>query len=139
MSLDRFLTHRVSVVRRVEVLDGQDDPVVDEYNHPTSTEQTTTGVPASIQPRSARELANLAQAGAALSDHRIYMRPRDISTADVIVHVASACPMRTDLPDGRYEIVGVPDAAGAGHHVEIAAKLVSAAGLAYATPVGEGS
>lgn len=139
MSLDRFLVHRVSVVRRVVVLDEADAVVVDEYNQPTTSTSTTTGVPASIQPRSARELASLAQAGAALSDHRIYMRPRDISTADVIVHVASACPLVTDLPDGRYEVVGVPSAAGEGHHLEIAAKLVSAPGYAYATPVGGGS
>ena len=138
MSIDRFLVHRVSVVRRVTVLD-EGEPVLDDYGHPTTSESTTSGVAAGIQPRSARELANIHQAGAALSDHRIYMRPRDIATGDVIVHDPDACPMRTDLPEGRYEIVGVPDAAGAGRHVEIAAKLVASPGSAYAVPVGSGS
>lgn len=139
MSLDRFLTHRVSIVRRVVVLDESDEVTVDEYNQPVAAESTTTGVAASIQPRGARELAQIAQGGAAVSDHRIYLRPRDITTADVIVHDASACPMRTDLPDGRYEVVGVPDAAGAGHHLEVSAKRVSSPAKAYDTPVGAGS
>ena len=136
MSIDRFLTHRVSIVRRVATLDDADALIRDDYGHVVTATSTVTGVAVSIQPRSAREVADISQAGAALSDHRIYMLPRDIGTSDVIVHDASDCPMRTDIPDGRYEIVGVPDAAGAGHHIEIAARLVSSPGKAYATPVG---
>lgn len=138
MSIDRFLTHRVSVLRRSQTTD-EGEPVVDDYNQPVTAETATAGVPASIQPRSAREMAALSQAGVAMSDHRIYLTPRDVRTSDVIVHDPDACPMTVDLPAGRYEIVGVPDAAGAGHHVEIAARLVAAPGLAYAVPVGAGS
>lgn len=134
-----FLNHRVSLVRRIVTLDEEDEVVLDDYGQPTTTLSTTTGIAAGIQPRKASEMADISQAGAALSDHRIYMLPRDIGTADVIVHDPDACPARTDLPDGRYEIVSVPDAAGAGHHLEISAKLVSSPGAAYATPVGEGS
>ena len=139
MSIGRFLTHRVSIVRRVAVLDVDDDPVVDDYNLPTSAESTTTNVPASIQPRSAKELASTTQAGVATGDYRIYMLPRDIGTADVIVHDPDDCPMTTDLPAGRFEVVAVPDAAGAGHHVEVWANRISTPTTAYATPVGGGS
>lgn len=136
MSISRFLTHRVSIIRRVAVL-VDDEPSLDEYGQPITAESTTTDVPASIQPRTARERAEISQGGAAVSDHRIYMLPLDIGTADLIVHDPDDCPMWTDLPLGRYEVMGVPDAAGAGHHVEIEARLVGSASSAYALPVGE--
>jgi hypothetical protein len=139
VSIDRFLTHRVSLVRRVAVLGEDDQPTVDEYNLPVTAEQATSGIAASIQPRTVREMASLTQAGPALSDYRIYLRPRDIRTSDVIVHDPDACPVRTDLPLARFEIVGVPDAAGAGHHVEVWAKHVGAPSSAYDVPVGAGS
>lgn len=139
MSIERFLTHRVSVVRRVAVL-VDDEVAVDEYNQPIVAESAiATGVAVSIQPRSAKELALLSQAGPVVSDVRIYLRPRDLSTADVLVHTAATCPVRTDLPDARYEVTAVPDAAGAGHHTEVAARHVGSPAQAYAVPVGEGS
>jgi len=136
-----FLPHRVSIIRHGSILDEDGDPVLDDYGQPTTEDVTVaTGVAAGIQPKSAREVASVVQAGASISDHRIYMHPRDVTTADVIVHDPDACPMRTDLPDARYSVVGVPDAAGAGHHLEIAAKLVGSPQSAYAVPVGvEGS
>lgn len=139
MSIGRFLVHRVSIVRRVAVLDEAGEVVVDEYNQPTTAESATAGVAASIQPRSAKELAQIAQGGAAVSDHRIYLLPRDLRTSDVIVHDPDACPMPVDLPDGRYEVVAVPDAAGAGRHIEVSARLVGSPGFAYHAPGAEGS
>jgi head-tail adaptor len=139
VSLERFLTHRVSVLRRVAVLDD-DEVTVDEYNQPVIAESAiATGVAVSIQPRSAKELALLSQAGPVVSDYRIYLRPRDLTTADVIVHDSGSCPMRTDLPDARFEVTAVPDAAGAGRHIEVAARHVGSPTRAYAVPVGEGS
>ena len=135
----RFLNHRVSIARRVVTLD-EGEVVLDDYGQPTTTETTLAStVAAGIQPKSARELAAISQAGVASSSHNIYMLPRDITTADAIVHDASECPVRTDLPDLTFQVVAVPDAAGAGHHLEIDAQIVGSQQSAYATPVGEGS
>lgn len=140
MGLGRFLVHRVSVVRRGTTLDDADDPVLDEYGQPVTTERTiASGVPVSIQPKSARELADFTQAGAGVSTHTIYLYPRDLTTADVLVHDPDTCPARTDLSDGRYEITSVPDAAGAGRHLEVDARLVGSPQQAYAVPAGVGS
>lgn len=137
---NRFLPHRVSIVRTVAVLDDADQPILDDYGQPTTaTDTLATDVRAGIQPKNAREVAALSQAGAAVSSHTIYLLPIDVSTADVIVHDPGNCPMRTDLPSQTYEVDTVPDAAGAGHHLEINATLIGSAQSAYATPVGEGS
>lgn len=119
MPIERFLTHRVSIVRHTDTLSE------DDYGQPIRTTDTLASlVPAAIMPKSDRELANVSEAGAALSDHKIYMLPRDITTADRIVHEAGVCPMVVDLPDGVYEITGVPSASGAGHHLEIDAHRI---------------
>lgn len=136
----RFLNHRVSITRSLVVLDDADEPVLDEYGQPTFTDSTlASDIPAGIQPKNARELAAMSQAGVATSTHSIYMHPRDISTADRIVHLADDCPVRTDLPDTTYQVTAVPDAAGAGHHLEVDASLVGSSQSAYAVPVGAGS
>lgn len=128
MGIDRFLNHRVSILRRVA-------SGADEYEQPIVSEETlASAVAAGIQPRTGREVDSVSGAGAALSDHVIYMLPRDVTTADVVLHEQAACTAANDLPDGRYEIVATPDAAGGGHHLELAAKLVSAP--AFAAPVG---
>jgi hypothetical protein len=93
-------------------------------------------VRAAIQPRRRggdREAPLVSEAGVTLSDHVIYMRPTDITTADAIEHDASVCPVLNDLPTCRFEIVGVPNAAGLGHHLEIDAKLVATPELAGVT------
>ena len=136
----RFLNHRVSIARRSATLDEEDEPTFDEYGQPITSETTlASGIAAGIQPKSARELAAISQAGVASSSHNIYMLPRDITTADAIVHDASECPVRTDLPDMTFQVVAVPDAAGAGHHLEIDGQMVDSQQQAYAVPVGEGS
>lgn len=137
MGFDRFLNHRVSIVREVVTLDGSGNPTLDSYGQPVVSAVTlASSVAAGIQPKSARERAALNQAGVAASDHTIFLRPRDVSTADTIVHDADTCPLTTDLPTSTYQVVGLPDAAGAGHHLEVAATLVGATQSAYATPVG---
>ncbi len=140
MSLSRFLNHRVSIVRRVVTLDDADEPVLDDYGQPVTTEQNlATDVPAGIQPKKATERAAISQAGVAEADHTVYLFPQDITTADAIVHAEADCPVSTDLPDGTYQVVTVPDAAGAGHHLEVSAKLTGSVQAAYAVPVGAGS
>lgn len=127
MSLQSLLTHTVTIQRFSSSGNPAND---DEYGQPVRTPSTLATVKAAIQPKSDREIALTTQAGAALSDYRIYLMPRDITTADAIVHDARDCPMRPDLPDARFELVGVPDAAGLGHHLEVDAKLVEAVGVA---------
>lgn len=136
MGIERFLVHRVSIVREVAVIyDGE--PTVDEYGQPIRTPQTiASNVPAGIQPKSAAELAAISQAGTASSTHTIYLLPRDLTTADAIVHDADTCPFTPDLPDGTYQVRSVPDAAGAGHHLEVNALRTGATESAYAVPVG---
>lgn len=139
MGIGRFLIHRVSIARAVVTLDEEGDPVLDDYGQPVTTASTVEDVAAAIQPHSAEELAAISQAGVSSSTHRIYMLPRDISTADAIVHDPDDCPMPTDLPLGTYQVVFPADAAGSGRHIEIRAKLVGSPTAAYATPVGGGS
>jgi hypothetical protein len=127
MGIDRFLNHRVSIVRRVS--SGED-----AYGQPIVSEETiASDVAASIQPRSGRDAASVPSAGAAVSDHRIYLVPRDITTADTILHAQADCPVTNDLPDGWYELSSVPDAAGGGHHLELEARRVDAPTLALVT------
>lgn len=120
MSIGSRLTHTVSIARTSTSTDPNDD---DEFGQPTTTETYET-VKAAIQPKKAEEIALTTQAGAVVSDHRIYLLPTSISTADAIIHEAQACPMSPDLPDARYEITSVPDAAGLGHHLELESKLI---------------
>lgn len=128
VSIGARLTHTVTVVRGSSSGDPDDD---DEYGQPVETEATHATVKAAIQPLSVdRETLLTTQAGATSADHRIYLLPMDITTADAIVHEAQACPLRPDLPDARYEITAVPDAAGLGHHLEVEAKLIG--GIAQA-------
>lgn len=139
MGIGRFLNHRVSIVRHVAVLDG-DEATYDDFGQPVFADSTlASGVAAGIQPKSARELAAISQAGVTDATHTIYMLPRDVSTGDQIVHVQSVCPMPVDLPDVTYQVTSIPDAAGAGHHLELSAKLIGGQASAYALPVGAGS
>jgi head-tail adaptor len=139
MPISRFLTHRVSVTRRVALRDELGDPLLDGYGQPVvRTDTIASDVPASIQPRSAREQALTSQAGAAISDHTLFLAPRDITTADAIVHDPRFCPLPVDPPEATYAVVAVPSAAGAGHHLEVAARLVEAPGVA-AVAQGSGS
>lgn len=117
MGIGRFLNHTVSIVRR--------EPMsTDDYGQDVMTEQTVSTVAAGIQPKSAREVAAIHQAGSAIADHTVYLLPTDVTTGDVIIHSADDCPFDPDLPDGRYEIVSVPSAAGAAHHLEVSARLI---------------
>lgn len=136
MPIETLLTHRVSVLRRVGVLDEAGEPVLDQRGQPVTTDDTRPGVAVAIQPKSAKERAAQHQAGAAVSTHTIYAVDRTITTAGAIIHDPAACPMTRDLPAGRYELSGTPDAAGVGHHLELDAVLVFTPGLGEAPPPG---
>lgn len=114
MSFDDRLRHTLVVKRLAPVLDGSGDPVLDDYGQPTFAPTTFATVPGLIQPRTAQEVALLSQGGAVASTHIGYMRLlAGLTTADWIEH------------DGiRYDITGMPDAAGLGHHFELALRAV---------------
>jgi head-tail adaptor len=138
MSFAGLLTHRISIVQQVKVLDLNGDPELDDYGHEITTDEVVSDVPAAIQPKRALrmgEIALISQAGAALSDHTIFLWPAyRPDTSAAIVHDPDACPLPAphDLPAGRYEIHGVPDAAGRGHHLEVDAHLITSSEVATA-------
>lgn len=127
MSFASLLGHSVTIIRPSSTGDPDDD---DEYGQPVRTESSTATVRAAIQPKTEREIALSTQGGAASSDHKIFLLPTHLTTADAIVHDAQLCPMRPDLPDARFEIIGVPDAAGLGHHLEVDARLIGGVAVA---------
>jgi hypothetical protein len=111
MSFDSKLLHTF-------VIERPTDGVVDEYNQPTTTYATLASVPGLMQPKRVNELAQLNQAGATVSTHTGYLRPTEIQPSDR-VRIASG-PMA-----GTYEIDGVRDAAGLGHHYELDCRMVA--------------
>jgi hypothetical protein len=120
MSFASRLTHTVHLVRDVP---GATD---DEYGQPVTVTEIGENFRAAIQPKTAREIALVTQAGAAYTDTTIFCLPRLMTTADKIVHVAASCPVpaAADLPDGTYELSGVRNAAGLGHHLEVDARVI---------------
>ncbi len=109
-----MLRHSLAILRSTVT----DDPLTnDENNQPTRVEALLATVRGLVQPKSVREVAQLNQAGAVVSDHTIYLYPTDLREADRI---------RFDPDDGRrYEVRGVRDAAGIGHHLEVDAEMVT--------------
>lgn len=138
--IETLLTHRVTLVRRAAVLEGG-RPVLDEDGHVQHAEQRTSGIAAAIQPLTSRERASQHQAGLTVSTHRIYAVGLRVTTADAIDHDPDACPQEPDLPAVRYELNGVADAAGIGHHLEIDATEIGPTIKAAAPggPAGSGS
>lgn len=72
---------------------------VDEYGQPVAGDPTTVDVAGLIQPKTAREIALVSQAGAQVSDHTVFLQPQTLSNAAYIRYA-------TDDGD-RYEIVGI--------------------------------
>ena len=120
MSYPGLLDHRVQVVRMAAT------GATDEYGRAVTAQVVVGTVRAAIQAKSAREVAALHEAGAALTDHTIFMEPAaGASTADALVHDPALCPKAPhDLPTGRYELSSVRNAVGRGHHIEADARLV---------------
>ena len=111
MSFEALLIHRLAVERATS---GAED----EYGQPTRTYATLATFRGRIEPKSAREVAALSGAGAIVSDHVLRMRPRDLRAGDRI---------RFEPTDGRtFEITGIRDMAGAGHHLTVDLTLIEA-------------
>ena len=111
MSFEGLLIHRLAIERATS-------GAPDEYGQPARTYATLATFRGRIEPKSAREVAQLSGAGAVVSDHVLRTRPRDLRESDRI---------RFDPADGRlYEITGIRDMAGAGHHLTVDLTLVKA-------------
>lgn len=121
MSFGSRLQHTVSIVRQ------DDNGTFDDYGQPVTVDEVLSTVKAAIQPRNERERDSASQGGPAVGDHVIFMFPTDLTTADAIFHDDTICPLVSDLPTSRFEIVGVPNAAGLGHHLEVQARLIESA------------
>lgn len=104
MSFDDLLRHTL-VVKRLAASGSLDD-----YGQPVTAEATVAVVAGRIAPKSAREVALLSGAGAVIATHTGYIRP--------LVGLDAGCWIESG--GVRYDIVGLPDAAGAGHHLELA-------------------
>lgn len=121
MSYTSLLDHEVQLVRTTET--GEDD-----YGQAETSETTVGTARAAIQTKSAREVAALHEAGASVSDYTIFLEvAAGATTADALVHDPALCPQSVgDLPLSRFELSGVRNAAGRGHHLELDARLVKA-------------
>jgi hypothetical protein len=88
---------------------------LDDHGQPVMAPVTVATIKGLIQPRSAREVALTSQAGAVIGEHVGYLRPlAGLTTADWIEHNGI-----------RYDILSMPDAAGIGHHLELALQAVT--------------
>lgn len=92
----------------------------DEYGQPSRTWATLSEVPGLVQPKTARELAQLNSAGAVVSTYSIYARPTEVQPSDRIRVLEGSMT-------GVYEIDGVRDEAGLAHHLKIDARQVEVA------------
>lgn len=110
MSFDSQLLHTLTIERAT-------DGAVDEYNQPSRAWATLSEVPGLVQPKSAREIAQLNQAGAVVSTYSIYLRPTAIQPSDRV-------RVTDDGVAGVYEIDGVLNQAGRLHHLKADARLV---------------
>ena len=132
---DRLIMPLVAVrtTRSDEIIDR------DEYGQPVATGTVVTPFRGLIQPRAIREVAAISQAGLEVGEQVIYARPFDVIGADYIAHADPDDPAHIDsLDPRRYQVTGVRDAAGLGHHIEIDAHLVIA-GDDVAGELGAGS
>lgn len=113
MSLGARLIHPLAIVTPFV----PDPDVVDEYGHQVEGTPDVIQIRGLVQPKTAREIAAVTQAGAEYSDHTIYLLPRRVSGAGYI----------RDDPDAgrRFDIVGVRSFEfGRSPHLEVDCKLV---------------
>ena len=93
----------------VRELDDAGTATLDEYGQPTSAPAVLDTVDGRIRPRTARETPLTSQAGAAVSTHIGDLYP--------VAGLTTACWIESG--GVRYDIVGISDAAGAGHHTTL--------------------
>lgn len=115
-----FAARLVHTLTHVATPEG---PTDDDYGQPVPGTPVTATVRGLVQPKSVREIADTRSAGAALSDHTIFLEPMTLSAADHFLY-------GTD----RLEIVGIRSYDfGRTPHLEVDARRVTA------SPIEEGS
>jgi len=120
MPITDRLVHSLAIVTPTD--DVGDDP--DEYGQPVPGIPTTILASGLIQPKTAREVALISQAGAQVSDHTVFLPE---GTA-----VQSASYVRFQPDDGdRYEVVGIRDFAygTTNDHLEVDCRRVRSESL----------
>lgn len=119
MSFRSLLRHQVRIVRQVAVLSGG-DPTYDELGQPITAPSTVSTWPCRIQPRTAREVAQLSQAGAVVADHIIYGEPTDLEEGDRLEETTT---------DRVFQVESIADGGGSGHHYEVVARRIAGSTL----------
>lgn len=89
-------------------------PVLNDYGQPVMAPATVATVDGRIRPVSAREMPLVSEAGAVLSTHVGDLWP--------LAGLDSGCWIESG--GIRYDITGISDAAGAGHHLMLGLKAV---------------
>lgn len=120
MPISDRLVHSLTIVTPTDDV-GTD---TDEYGQPVPGEPIETTVSGLIQPKSAREVALISQAGPQVSDHTIFL----LRSAPV----TNASYVRFATDDGdRYEIQGIRDFAygTTNDHLEVDARRVRSEAL----------
>jgi hypothetical protein len=100
---------------QVRELDDAGAPVLDGMHQPTFAAATFATVDGRIEPLTAQEVAIQSQGGAVVSTHRGYIWPLTGLTTHDWIECAGV----------RYDITGMPDAAGHGHHLELQLRAVT--------------
>jgi len=122
VSYAQRLIHTLSVVRQIETGD------LDDYGQPVTTPISTSvsGLP---QPKRIREVAAIHEAGATIGTWTIFLAIADVTAGDAITHLDATCavPDSVDLGDHQWNVTGIRNAAGIGHHLEVDASLVEGA------------
>jgi hypothetical protein len=125
MTFGGLLRHEVTIWREVQQLGSDLQPATDVRGQPVRAPQALRTVRCRIEPLTAREVAQLSQAGPVIADHMVYMWPVDLTTADYL---------EPEPPDGRrFEVLHIDDGGGAGHHLQVQCRVISSP----ATPAGE--
>jgi len=120
MSFANRLIHSLVIERKLT------SATEDDYGQPVPAGTKEVAVKGLPQPKSIREIAAISQAGPAIGDWTVFLLPTDLSSADAILHRKNSCPIAwpMDLPDLRFEITGIRNAAGIGHHYEVDARAI---------------
>lgn len=116
MSFLSLLVHKLAIVTPVQLATD------DDYGHPEPGTPTVTLVRGMVQPKAAREVQQSDQAGAEVSDHTIYLLPRQLAGAAYITDADDSGPLTGGR---RFQVIGVRSLEfGTMPHLEVDCKLV---------------
>lgn len=92
-------------------------PLLDDYGQPVLGWATLATVAGRIRPLTATEVVNQSQGGAAITTHVVYLAPTNVTSRDRV-------RLASQATGPYYQLTGVRDAAGHGHHLECDAREV---------------